>query len=185
MPWCKADVFEIILLPARSNALLASHRSKVRRFPYPCKKVLELNHPCICKKQRRVPRRKEARRGDVGMSMLDKVGNKTLADRSRCTGKRRRNGQGSLPFYNQIRRNGASTPQHSTRLALFSQRCSASHPPPYHDSKARPFEVFSLRSRPKPIERKGTIRQGVVSPEADPRGDLHRERARRKEAGLD
>ena len=76
-----ADVFEIVVLPTRADALLAVYRPRIRPGLGAEENRLELVHPSVGKKQCRVIERDHRRGGDHGVPVpfLEKV-DKVLTD---------------------------------------------------------------------------------------------------------
>src|SRR6185312_14384496 len=68
----KADVFEIIMLAARTNALLRRSRTPVVALLQTKKNVLELVHSGVGEEQRVIVRGNERRRMDLFVSILNK-----------------------------------------------------------------------------------------------------------------
>jgi hypothetical protein len=69
----ESDVVKIVVLTARTHALLRRGRARVVALFQAQEDVLKLVHPCIGKQKRGIIRRNERRRVDLFMSVLDEI----------------------------------------------------------------------------------------------------------------
>ena len=74
-----ANVFQIVMLAARTHATLRSRRTHVVALVLAEKHILELHHARVGEQQRRVVARHQGRRGDLGMLLAGKVVQKLCA----------------------------------------------------------------------------------------------------------
>ncbi len=80
MPFCKADIFEVVVLSARAHAFLRRRRPVVIALLQPEKNILELIHPRIGEEECRVAVRHQRRAANAAMSLALKKLEKRLAD---------------------------------------------------------------------------------------------------------
>src|SRR4029077_9199770 len=80
----ESDVFEIVVLAARTHALLRSRRPRVVALFEAKENVLELVHSGIGKKQRRIVRRDQRRGVHLPMSLLNEEVQKLAANFGAC-----------------------------------------------------------------------------------------------------